>query len=153
MSLLREAAGPLTEVGRERVRDADTVRYRTELDLAKIPKPSPAPGASGKQPDPTAVLRRLLGDAPLPVEAWVDDQQRIRRLTLVLPLPDLTSGTDKSPAGDGAPGGTATTTTEYFDFGVAVDVQAPPADQVRSAPKGLPTATGDASRPTPTPTS
>ena len=166
LTLLREAAGPLTEVGREQVRGAETVRYRTELDLAKIPVPTPSPGAPGEQPDPRALLERLLGDAPLPVEVWVDDAQRIRRLTLVLPLANLTGGAEKPATPDGpAPspssgaadaGGTATTTTEYFDFGVAVDVQAPPADEVRAAPKGLkglPSAGGGSSRPVPSPTS
>lgn len=165
LALLREAAGPLTEVGREQVRGADTVRYRTELDVARIPGPTPSPGASG-QPDPGALLRRLLGDAPLPVEVWVDDAQRLRRLTLVLPLGNLAAGAEKpseasspapsSSAGETGPGGTATTTTEYFDFGVAVDVQAPPADQVRSAPKrpeGLPSSGSGSSRPVPSPTS
>lgn len=158
LSLLREAAGPLTEVGRERVRDADTVRYRTELDVAKIPVPTPAAGAAG-QPDPAQVLRRLLGDAPLPVEVWVDDAQRIRRLTLVLPLGGLTGGADEpgsstspAPAAGAHPaGGAATTTTEYFDFGVAVDVQAPPAGKVGSAPKGLTSSGGGSSRPAPSP--
>lgn len=148
LELLRDAGGPVTEVGRERVRDADTVHYRTELDPAKLPVPSAPPEKSkagqpkAGQPDAGGLLRRLLGDAPLPVEVWVDDQQRIRRLMLVLPIPDITrlaqpsagAGTPSPSASPAAGGGTSTSTTEFYDFGVAVDVQPPPADEVRKVP-------------------
>lgn len=152
--LLRDAGGPLTEIDRERVRDTATVHYRTELDVTKLPAPSPPAGTPGKpRPDTSGLLRRLLGDKPLPVEVWVDEQQRIRRLTLVLPIGNLTnaqpgtsSGPAAGPTATGKPGGTTTSTTEFFDFGVAVDVQPPPADQVRAARTRPPLPSGGPAR-------
>lgn len=153
LTLLRDAAGPVTEVGRERVRDADTVHYRAEVDLTKLPAPSPSASDS---PDTGQLLRQLLGDEPLPVDVWVDDQQRIRRLTLVLPLGGLAAATTGSSSqGAGQPGATSTATTEFYDFGVAVDVQPPPADEVREAPVGVPGSSSGsgAAAPSPSPTS
>ena len=98
--LLRDAGGPLTEIDRERVRDTATVHYRTELDVTKLPAPSPPAGTPGKpRPDTSGLLRRLLGDKPLPVEVWVDEQQRIRRLTLVLPIGNLTNAQPGTSSG------------------------------------------------------
>ena len=173
LALLREAAGPLTEIGREQVRDADTTHYRTELDVGKIPVPSATADRPVGAGDSATLLRRLLGDAPLPLEVWIDDQQRLRRFTLVVPLPDVSrlapGGAEPTgpasagarpapatsepatpgPATPGPGGGSSTSTTEYYDFGVAVDVQAPPADQVRSVP--VPATRRPSASPSPSP--
>lgn len=135
LMLLRGATGPLAEIGREQVRDAGTTHYRAELDLAE---PSSSAGRASAEQGEAAALRLLVGDAPLPTELWIDDQQRIRRLQLALP------GLDPTPprrgAGGGASasisptGGGASSTVEYYDFGVEVDVQLPPAHQIAAIP-------------------
>jgi hypothetical protein len=53
-----------------------------------------------------------MASAPSQVDVWIDAQGRIRRLAVA-------SGT-----------GSSTTTTEFYDFGTAVHIVAPPPDQV-----------------------
>ena len=148
LQVLRAAATSVREVGKERVRDADTTRYAAEIDLARLVEQSgqtPPPGA----PDPTALLRQLLGRDTLPVDIWVDDQQRVRRLQTVTPTQSFTATVPPGPDGGGGgtsgtvtptpgPTGSVTSTQEFYDFGVAVDVQPPPADQVDETPVRVP---------------
>lgn len=156
LSYLRGAARSIRKVGTEKVRDAQTTHYTAEIDLARLAAqatPSPAAG----QPDPSTLLRRLLGRDTLPIEIWVDDQQRVRRLQTTLPVQQFSGTATATPsAAPGAPvppsasadappatpsaagtpktSGVATSTEEFYDFGVAVDVQPPPADQVQDGP-------------------
>jgi hypothetical protein len=59
--------------------------------------------------------------AAIPVDVWVDSQNRVRREKLSLAM----------PSGSSAPAGTKlTVTTDLYDFGVPVRVSAPPASQV-----------------------
>lgn len=64
------------------------------------------------------------GDA----EVWLDDEGRVRRFSFPLPTPDdVPEGIDVA---DGA-----VVTVEYFDFGVEVDIEVPPAeDRVDAGP-------------------
>lgn len=185
LDALGRATRPVTQAGQEQVRDAATTRYRTELDLAALVASSPPaagstpsagrPPAAGR-PDPLALLRQVLGRDTLPLELWIDDQQRIRRIRIDLPLPAAgiaisngTSVTAASPGGTApaapppagpaptgppptpaaptppsTPGaaptssGSTTSTIELYEFGVPVDLQPPPADQVQEPPVSRP---------------
>lgn len=136
LSLLRGAATLIRTVGTEKVRGTDTTHYTTQINLTKLAQeasPSPPPG----RPDPTAVLRRLFGRDTLPLELWVDNQQRIWRLQTTLPTHRQNGAGPTQPVGATATpqaSGSATTTEEFYAFGVAVNVLAPPADQVQIAP-------------------
>lgn len=109
---LRQEGATVEQVGREEVRGVPTTRYRFHLDEA--------PAASD-------------GHHGLAGEVWVDDEGRLRRVTTAAP-----AATGDEPAGAAQPGGEAqapflgdvTTTTDFFDFGAAVDVAPPPAEQV-----------------------
>lgn len=167
LTYLKGAAAALTVVGQEQVRDATTTHYRADIDLKKLAAESgPTPQAGGT--DRGALLRKLLGRDTLPLDVWVDAQQRVRRLQTVLPTLQLTGATGR-PHGSttGAPvlpsaaprtTGSSTSTEEFYDFGVAVDVQPPPADQVqtpRRPPRSSPTASsgaGGTARPSAAPT-
>jgi len=72
------------------------------------------------------------------MDVWVDSQQRIARLRTVLPLPSSASAATAptaapAPSPSPTPAGTATSIEEFYDFGVPVNVQAPPPDQVQTA--------------------
>ena len=102
------------DLGHEDVRGADTTHYRAEVDLEK------AANRSGSIVDQDAFKRFIdtLGAKTVPVEVWIDGDNRVRRIRIPLPVP-FQSGTAK-----------VTMTMEYFDFGSAVNVAAPPDSDV-----------------------
>lgn len=121
MSLLNRAAGKVTKVGTESVRGVATTHYSFDLDLTK------AVGTSGASTALAEKYRRQLGRDTLPVDLWADKQNRIARLRMSIPPPKLSgSSPSATTSGQGA-----TVTIELYDYGTAVDVSAPPPDQVR----------------------
>ena len=108
--------GKVDTVGKETVRGADTTHYRTTLDLAKAAKAAGSDGAALTQ------LTQQLGTSSLPTDVWVDGDGRLRRLRYAVDVKG------------GAPAATRIEVSmELFDFGTAVTVTPPPADQVADA--------------------
>ena len=105
---LRAVDSPIEEVGEEDVRGTSTTHYRTRLDMAKVLEAMPE--------EQRAAASSLAGMEDVPVDVWLDEDDRPRRQRMVFALPG------------GA--GTMTMTVEAFDFGKAVDIQIPPPDQV-----------------------
>lgn len=108
--------GSVEEVGEEDVRGTGTTRYTATLDPQAALDAVPAADRERLAP-----VAEQLGTVPVDVELWIDDQGRIRRLTSNVPLP---------PA---AGGGNAAAQLDLFDFGVGVDVAAPPDGDVTPA--------------------
>ncbi len=115
---LRGVGGEPTVVGEEAVRGVDTTHYRVEVDLdealANVPE---------AQRDTVEASLDQLGDlegAAIPVDVWIDDDGLPRRVQL-----DLSTALG-AIAGDG----TMQMTMELFDYGEAVDIEVPPADEV-----------------------
>jgi hypothetical protein len=110
------ALGPgITKIGEEDVRGVPTSRYRAAVDLNLLEQQAP-PGKEAEWAAYVQALRDRLGLAFIPVEVWVDDDGLIRRFN--------------HEYGFSAEGTTAVVTTELFGFGVPVDAQAPPVDDV-----------------------
>ena len=100
-------SGAVESLGEETVRGVPTSRYRLTLDLARLIETAPARDR--------AKLRKELEQRQAktePVEVSIDDAGLARRLRFVV---------DSDPV-----------TIDFFDFGIEVDVEAPPADQVSS---------------------
>ena len=100
-------------VGPEPVDGVATTHYAGTIDLDRVPAAS----------DPAArpALDRLeaqLGSSTLPVEVWVDEQGRLRRVLQTVR--------------------TTTTTVTFSDYGVPAPVDPPPADQVADVSSLLP---------------
>ncbi|HEV2906154.1 MAG TPA: hypothetical protein VGZ50_02405, partial [Actinomycetota bacterium] len=101
------------EVGTESVRDVDTTHYTFTTDLADLAANGPEElRASYKS------VMDLTGLETIPTEVWVDGDDLVRRLSFEVEIEQ--SGQQIAQ----------TTTIEYFDFGVEVDVQAPPPNEV-----------------------
>lgn len=110
------ALGPgITKIGEEDVRGAPTSRYRAIVDLNAL-EAQASPGKENEWAAYVQTLRDRLGLASIPVEVWVDGEGLIRRFN--------------HEYGFSPEGTTAVVTTELFDFGIPVDVAAPPPDQV-----------------------
>jgi hypothetical protein len=110
------ALGPgITKISEEQVRGVPTSRYRGAVDLSLLEGRAP-PGKEAEWAAYVQALRDKLGLAFIPVEVWIDDDGLVRRL--------------HHEYGFSTEGTTAVVTTELFDFGIDVDVQAPTPDQV-----------------------
>lgn len=110
------ALGPgITKIGEEEVRGVPTSRYRAAVDLNLLEGQAP-PGKEAEWAAYVQTLRDRLGLAFIPVEVWIDDEGLVRRFN--------------HEYGFSTEGTTAVVTTELFDFGIPVNVQAPPPDEV-----------------------
>lgn len=106
-----QGATEVEERGEEKVRGVDTTRYHFIVDLEKAKASVPA-----DKRDDIDRLIKLLGRSTYPADAWVDGDDRIRRLRATIPAKGGTGG--------------SIATQEFYDFGVDVEATAPAADQV-----------------------
>jgi hypothetical protein len=95
LKTLGEVSDGITEVGREQVRGVDTTHYRATVDLGK------------------------LADDDVPMDVWIDDDERIRRIEW-----------EQAVAKGQEPGKIV---AEYVRFGVPVDIDIPDDDEVFDA--------------------
>lgn len=126
LASLEAIAGSERIVGSARAGGVPTTEYQVNIDPAKLAaKVSASERASVQQ------FIQSLGKGTIPVDVWVDSQNQVRQVRLSLHMPD----------GEGLPGNARITETlDFYDFGVAVRVAAPPASQVTTLG-----ATGDVS--------
>ena len=127
LEYLRGVSDSVEKIGEERVRGVPTTRYRAILDLNEE-----AAGVKGADQE----LVKGLGTSKLPVEVWVDEENRVRRyaLDVSVPMPENAASQDASQGDDGL---RTRMVIEYYDFGTPVDVQAPPQDQTMDGSKLL----------------
>ena len=123
LQLLRGAGAETTEVGQERLRGESVTHYRATFDVGKA-----AAAAPPDQQKALQQLSHLFGGRPLRAEVWIDEEQRLRKLSYSLDLARLNLPAQAPPAA--RPTGTLALVTEFFDFGTPVSVTVPPADQV-----------------------
>jgi hypothetical protein len=111
-----ERTGRIVSAEQTRLDTLPVNHYRLEIDSAKAPELFPEFAhltAEGK-PDKSMT-------AKLPAELWLDAARRPVRFAM-----DATAAFPKNTQGDP----TAKATTDYRDWGKAVDISPPPADQV-----------------------
>jgi hypothetical protein len=107
-------------VGEEQIDGVDTTHYRFTADVSGLFDQAVASGTLGGQAAET--VEAFDGDTVM--DAWIDDEGLIRRLTYELSL-------DPAVAGDDLPG-TFSYELTFSDYGAPVDVAAPPAEQTMS---------------------
>jgi hypothetical protein len=109
--------GTVTTVGTAAIGGVATTQYRAVIDVnrlaAALPLPKGASSASG-----LAALANALGGSGLPLDVWVDAQERVRQITMSIPLQAGTSGVQFS------------LTMKLYDYGSQPVVSAPPAGEV-----------------------
>lgn len=114
LEYLQGLSGDVQKIGDDTVAGAHATHYRASIDYAKV---------AADLPDSSAKVRDQLGKlGTVPADVWINDDDRVVKMQFAI---------DGSAfgAGSGADGGTIEMTMEITDFGVPVDVQAPPADQ------------------------
>ena len=123
LNLLRASSVEVREAGYDTVRGTDVTRYTAKLDLRKSVDASLDQLELSDEQE--AALRRAaeqladqVGTKTIPVEVFVDDDGRLRRLNMDLSM--TVQGQRLA----------LEQTVDYYDFGIEVDVDAPPASQV-----------------------
>ncbi|HEY3670823.1 MAG TPA: LppX_LprAFG lipoprotein [Acidimicrobiia bacterium] len=110
LEYLQGLSGDVQNLGQEDVGGRPATHYRASIDYTKV---------LDHLPSASAEVRDALGKlGSAPADVWIDDQDRVVKMHMTI---------DGSASGAGA--GTAELTMELSDFGVPVDVQAPPEDQ------------------------
>jgi hypothetical protein len=115
---------PPRHPGTATIRGVQTAHYRVTIDPAKAAAKVP-PSARAA----FSAFIKAFAQQDYPAQVWIDRQGRVRRIVLLMPLPEL----------PGAPADFwLTQTTDSYDFGVPVRVTAPPMSQVRDPSKPAP---------------
>jgi hypothetical protein len=109
----RGIATNLRQEGGEPVRGAATTRYTADLDLAEL--------LETFQRSEIRDMADEVDNAAVMMTVWVGDDSVVRRSSIAMRF-DLEGSSVAT-----------TITMELFDFGVAIDVAPPPADQVKRA--------------------
>lgn len=132
LAYLTAVEGQVKTVGPDTVDGAQTTHYDATIDLDKVANLDPGAASATKQ------LEQQLGTNSLPIQLWVDQQNRVRKMSMDENIAHPVPGSTTS-------GGTATTGTNgqtvnigsvhvqftitMSDFGTPVNIVAPPADQ------------------------
>ena len=122
LAYLRGVSDAVEEVGRDWVRGVPTTHYKADIDLNTA-----AEQGSPKLRETFSEASEGLGTKTLPVETWIDDDGRVRRFTMDVPInsPELSDA--------GIDDARITLTEEIYDYGAPVRVEAPPEDNTVDA--------------------
>jgi hypothetical protein len=119
LEYLATVSSGVEETGRETVRGVETTKYHAVIDFEKaIEQVAPETFEMlGVEPDAfadeLAQMQSAIG-AELPVDVWIDDDGLMRRMRMDMTIEGQTAAVDM----------------EMYDYGVDVEVEAPPADEV-----------------------
>jgi len=131
LEYLRGVSDSVEKIGEERVRGVQTTRYEAIVDLNKE-----VAGLDAGVKEANQELVKRLGTSKLPVEVWIDEENRVRHyaLDVSVPMPKNAASPNASQGDDRL---RTRMVIEYYDFGTPVDVQAPPEDQTMDGSKLL----------------
>lgn len=114
---LKTVGADVEKVGREDVRGVETMRYRATVDLRRYPALAPAADRAAAR-EAIERLIELTGASKIPVDVWIGEDDRVRRVTQKLSFKDAGGPT------------TVEQRFELYDFGTKVDIKIPPRSQV-----------------------
>ena len=119
---LRGASGAIDELRHEKVRGIDTTHYRATIDINKAAAAAPDTArAAIKQ------ISETFGIVRVPVDAWIDDDGRARRISETI---DYSRAKSSPTLPANSLPKRVQVTLEYYDFGTPVTAPVPPSDQV-----------------------
>ena len=117
------ATGSVEEVGTEEIGGVETTHYQGSIMLDSVVEQVPAEQQEAVR-KAIEKLKKQTGLTEIPVDVWVDGDGLLRRMSLTY--------TAKVPVGGETQDASSTVTMEFSDYGIEVDVEAPPADEVTS---------------------
>jgi len=107
-------AGDVKRVGTETVRGTKTTHYKTTIDLRKAASRAPAAQRSAAQRSVDRLIQ-LTGQSRMPMQVWIDQQGRARRMTMT----------------QSVKGQSVSMTMDMYDFGTREAIKAPPASDTK----------------------
>jgi hypothetical protein len=122
LDYLKATSEGVEEVGVEQVDGVETTHYRGTIQLDKVADQVPPE----QQEQVRAAIEKLVeqaGTTEIPVDVWVDGDGLVRKLELTYTASVQVPGSDPEEA-------ESVVTMEFSDFGTAVEIEPPPADQV-----------------------
>jgi hypothetical protein len=126
LEMLRAAGDDVEEVGTEELRGDEVTHYTVTVNAANL--------SDSEDEDVRAqaeALELVYGNADIPTDVWVDEENRVRKMEMSM---DLAALSEQMTEGEGEQvTGTMTMAYELYDFGAEVSIEAPPADQVTDA--------------------
>ena len=124
LSYLRASSGAVTTVGSEQLGGVPTTHYRTALQLDRVLDRLP-----DSQRAAARSMLQSLGTGSIPVDVWVDQQGRLRRMQLSL------GGGSSSTSGAPSPlaNVSGTLTLDLTSYGPVPPIVPPPSSQVFDA--------------------
>jgi hypothetical protein len=129
LEILSSAARDAQEAGEEDVDGEATTRYDLVIDLDQA--------ADTAEPDTEEALERMRSQTGLQtfdMSVWVDEDDRIRRISYTLDLGQAqVEETTEEGQVEADPEGEITVTVDYYDFGGDVNIEVPDDDQVIDA--------------------
>jgi hypothetical protein len=117
---LRASSGGVTNLGAQTLAGVATTHYRGTLELGDVLAKLPA----DQQAAARATLEKLGESGAIPVEVWVDRQDRVRRMQL---------GISAGGASSGLPSVSAALTVDFTSYGPVPAIAPPPASEVFDA--------------------
>ncbi len=109
------ASGDVEEVGRERLDDVDTTRYRATIDARRLLEEQRGPQGAGAARGLDEFLDTI-GDSAIPADVWIDDDNLVRRMAIKMSMPGQSIAADVQ--------------LDLSDYGTEISVKAPPAAEV-----------------------
>jgi hypothetical protein len=106
-------------IGSEEIRGRAAEHFTANVDVAVA-----AEAATGESKAALERLSEQLAQTALPLEVWLDDDDRVVRMR----IPVILEATPEEPEPP-----RITTTLELFDFGADVAIEAPPVDEIQDA--------------------
>jgi hypothetical protein len=112
LRMLRAVSGDVSEEGHEEVSGVDTTHYSATIDLRRYPDVMPEERREAARKGVERLIA-LTGQSEMPMEVWIDDDQRVRRMTW------------QQSMRQGSVEVKMSITAEYVRFGVPVDIDVP----------------------------
>lgn len=130
LASLRAISNDVETLGDEDVRGVPTTRYRATVDYDKAIEK-----ATGERREEMIEARGRIGSSVMPIDVWIDDDGLLRRTRV-----DMSAAMEAAQreTGSTAARGSSVFTTEFYDFGVEVDVVAPPDSEVTDITSSIP---------------
>jgi hypothetical protein len=121
LDALRAVTSDIETVGSEQLRGVAATHYRAVIDPAELAKQAPTSDPSS--PSLVDQIATQSGLGPVPVDVWIDESGLVRKVTMSF------EGTDPSTPRSSE----VSMSFELWDYGVAVEIDLPPASQVADA--------------------
>ncbi len=122
LDALRAVTSDIDVVGTEQLRGVETTHYRAVVDPVELDKLAPS-GTQQSSPSLVDQITEQSGLGPVPVDVWIDETGLVRKLSMAFDATDASTSQSSE----------VSMSFELWDYGEAVGIELPPADQVAEA--------------------